>query len=100
MEHHVRTSLTPDGYLARFCQNLAKTVYLARSGRKMVILQDLPEKWLSCKICQKTGCLARFLQVRSGRAVRLLAPLHATHFILIRNLLKNQLRFFKKNNKF
>ena len=24
--------------------------YLARSGRKMVILQDLPEKWLSCKI--------------------------------------------------
>ena len=40
----------PDGYLARFGQNLAKTDYLARSGRKKVILQDLPEKWLSCKI--------------------------------------------------
>ena len=40
----------PDDYLARFCQNLAKTVYLARSARKIVILQDLPEKWLSCKI--------------------------------------------------
>ena len=40
----------PDGYLARFCQNLAKTAYLARSDIKMVILQDLAEKWLSCKI--------------------------------------------------
>ena len=50
----------PDDYLARFCQNLAKNClsckiwqkngYLARSARKMVILQDLPEKWLSCKI--------------------------------------------------
>ena len=39
-----------DGYLARFCQNVAKTAYLARSDRKMVILQDLAEKWLSCKI--------------------------------------------------
>ena len=72
--------------------SLLTPVYLARSGRKMVILQDLPEKWLSCKICQKNGYLARFLQVRSGRAVLLLALIHATHFILTRNLLQNQLR--------
>ena len=84
----------PDGYLARSCQNLAKSAYLARSGRKMVILQDLAEKWLSCKICQKNGYLARFLQVRSDRAVLLLALIHATHFILSRNSLKNQLRVF------
>ena len=60
----------------------------------MVILQDLAEKWLSCKICQENGYLARFLQVRSGRAVLLLVVIHATHFILTRNLLKNQLRVF------
>ena len=86
----------PDGYLSRFCQNLAETVYLARSGRKIVILQDLPEKWLSCKICQKNGYLARFLQVRSGRAVLLLALIHATHLILTRNLFQNQLRVFQE----
>ena len=60
----------------------------------MVILQELAEKWLYCKICQKNGYLARFLQVRSGRAVLLLALIHATHFILSRNLLKNQLSVF------
>ena len=60
----------------------------------MVILRDVLEKCLSCKICQKNNYLARFLQVRSGRAVILLAPIHATHFLLTRNLLKNQLRVF------
>ena len=60
--------------------------------QKLSILQDLAEKWLYCKICQKNGYLVRFLQVRSGRAVLLLAPIHATHFILTRNLHKNQLR--------
>ena len=64
----------------------------ARILQKLSILQDLAEKWLSCKICQKNGYLARFLQVRSGRAVLLLALIHATHFILTRNLLQNQLR--------
>ena len=72
--------------------------------QKLPILQDLPEKWLSgktwqkkrlsCKICQKNGYLARFLQVRSGRAVLLLALTHAKHFILTKNLLKNELRVF------
>ena len=64
-------------------QDMSKRCYLARSDRKMVILQDL---------CQKNGYLARFLRVRSGRAVLLLAPIHATHFLLTRNVLKNQLR--------
>ena len=32
------------------CKIWQKNGYLARSARKMVILQDLPEKWLSCKI--------------------------------------------------
>ena len=45
----------------------------------MVILRDLAEKWLSCKICQKNGYLARLLQIRSGRAVLLLALIDATH---------------------
>ena len=66
----------------------------ARILQKLPILQDLTEKWLSCKIWQKNGYLARFLQVRSGRAVLLLALIHATHFISTRNLLKNQLRVF------
>ena len=71
----------------------------ARILQKLPILQDLTEKWLSCKIWQKNGYLARsgrkrFLQVRSGQAVLLLALIHATHFISTRNLLKNQLRVF------
>ena len=49
----------------------------ARILQKLPILQDLIEKWLSCKIWQKNGYLARFLQVRSGRAVLLLALIHA-----------------------
>ena len=72
-------------------RNLQKTAYLARSGRKMVILQDLAEKSFSCNI------LANSFR----RAVLLLALIHATHFILTRNLFKNQLLvFFKKNNQF
>ena len=66
----------------------------ARILQKLPILQDLTEKWLSCKIWQKNGYLARFLQVRSGRAVLLLALILATHFISTRILLKNQLRVF------
>ena len=66
----------------------------ARILQKLSIMQDVPERWLSCKICRKNGYLARFLQVRSGRAVLLLALIHATHFILTRNLLQNQLRVF------
>ena len=38
---------------------LQKTVILQDSGRKMVILQDLPEKWLSCKICKKRGLIVK-----------------------------------------
>ena len=34
----------------------------ARILQKLSILQELPEKWLSCKICQKNGYLARFWQ--------------------------------------
>ena len=66
----------------------------ARILQKPPILQDLTEKWLSCKIWQKNGYLARLLQVRSGRAVILLALIHATLFISTRNLLRNQLRVF------
>ena len=66
----------------------------ARISQKLPILQELAEKWLSCKICQKNGYLARFLQVRSGRAVLLLALIHAKHFILSKNLLNNWLRVF------
>ena len=62
--------------------------------QKLSILQDLAEKWLSCKICQKNGYLARFLQVRSSRAVLLLALIHATNFFLTRFFLQNQLRVF------
>ena len=68
----------------------------ARILQKPPILQDLAEKRLSCKTWQKNGYLARFLQVRSGRAVLLLTLIHATHFILTRNLLKNQLRVFQE----
>ena len=62
MQNHEKPCLTkkamlpqsrPDGYLARFCQNLAKTVYLARSGRKMVILQDLPENGYLARSAKK-----------------------------------------------
>ena len=56
----------PDGYLARFCQNLAKTAYLERSDRKMVILRDLAEKWLSCKILASSYWLS-FMQHISFR---------------------------------
>ena len=63
-------------------QDLAENGYLARPGKK----------WLSCEICQKNGYLARFLQVRSSRAVLLLALIHATHFILSRNYHRNQFR--------
>ena len=38
-------------YLARFWQ---KNYYVEKSDKKMVILQTLPEKWLSCKILAKT----------------------------------------------
>ena len=72
----------------------------ARILQELPILQDLTEKWLSCEIWQKNGYLERFLQVRSGRAVLLLALIQATHFFSTRNLLKNQLRVFKKKNKF
>ena len=66
----------------------------AKNLQKLPIWQHLTEKWLSCKICQKNGYLARFFQVQCGRAVLLLALIHETHLILTRNLLKNQLRVF------
>ena len=69
-------------------------------AKKMVILQGLAEKRLSCKICQKNGYLARFLQVRSGRAVLLVAFIHATHFFCAKIYLRNRCVFLKKNNKF
>ena len=72
----------------------------ARFLQKLPISQDLTEKWLSCKICQKNGYVATFLQVRSSRGVLLLALIYATHFILSGNLLKNPLRFLNNNNKF
>ena len=34
---------------------LQNMVIMQDSGRKMVILSDLPEKWLSCKIYKKKG---------------------------------------------
>ena len=41
----------PDGYLARFCQNLAKNGYLARSCKTNGYLaRFLQDEWLSCKI--------------------------------------------------
>ena len=36
-----------------------KTVILQNSGRKIVILKDLTEKWLSCKICKKRGLIVK-----------------------------------------
>ena len=64
---------------------------LPRFLQKMVILHDLARKSLSCKIlqddgylarsCKKNGCLARFLQVRSGRELLSLAVLDALSFI-------------------
>ena len=64
---------------------------LPRFLQKMVILHDLARKWLFCKIlrddgclarsCKKNGYLARFLQIRSGRALLSLAVLDALSFI-------------------
>ena len=71
----------PDGYLARFCQNLPKIVALARSGKKIGIMQDLVEKWQSCKIWKKNCYLSRFLQVCSGRAILWLALTHVTNLV-------------------
>ena len=45
---------TPDA-CAIFCQNLAKKIPLQDFGRKMDILQDMPEKWTSCKNCKNVS---------------------------------------------
>ena len=44
----------PNGYLARSCKNLAK----------MVILQDLARRWLSCKILQDEWLSCKILARR------------------------------------
>ena len=64
---------------------------LPRFLQKMVILHNLATKWLSCKIlqddghlarsCKKNGYLVKFLQVRSGRVLLSLVVLDALFFI-------------------
>ena len=54
---------------------------LPRFLQKMVILHDLAKNGYLARSCKKSGYLARFLQVRSGRAVLSLTVLDALSFI-------------------
>ena len=63
MIYYVMTPLVKTRWLSyKIFQDSGKKGYLARSCKKMVILQDLARRWLSCKIFQdsgKKGYLAR-----------------------------------------
>ena len=87
-DHILKETLVETRWLS--CKILPKSwknCLSCKIWQKMVILQDLPEN----------GYPSRFLQVRSAQVVLLLVPIHATHFILTRNLLKNHCVFFRKN---